>query len=78
MKLRTTLGFHPTLPVITSGIAVGYGGLGIVRKRDGRRWTSFERLMAKKPAERPRYLPPQPAVSPIRRAARRAAALLRI
>jgi hypothetical protein len=67
-----------TLPVITSGIAVGYGGLGIVRKLDGRRSMSFERLMSKKPAERPRYLPPQASVSPIRRVARRAAALLRI
>ena len=78
MKLRTTLGFHTTLPVITSGIAVGYGGLGIVRKRDGRRSMTFERLMAKKPAKRPTYVPPPPPVSPIRRAARRAAAMLRI
>jgi hypothetical protein len=78
MRLRTRLGFHVTLPVITSGIAVGYGGLGIVRKLDGRRTMSFERFMSRKPAERPRYMPPPPAVSPLRRAARRAAALLRI
>ena len=78
MQLRTGLGLHVTLPIITSGIAVGYGGLGIVRKRDSRRSMSFERLMSRKPADRPRYLPLPPAVSPLRRAARRAAALLGI
>ena len=78
MKLRTSMGFHKTLPVITSGIAVGYGGLGIVRKLDDRRSMSFERLMSMKPAQRPQYLPPAVPPSPIRRVARRAAALLRI
>ena len=35
MQLRTGLGLHVTLPIITSGIAVGYGGLGIVRSVAG-------------------------------------------
>ena len=78
MKLRTSLGFHTTLPVISAGIAVGYGGLGIIQKVDDSRSLTVERLMSRKPAQRPTYLvPPQPA-SPLRRAARRAAALLGI
>ena len=78
MKLRTSLGLHSTLPLISTGIAVGYGGLGIIRKIDGDRDLKYDTLMAKKPADRPLYAQPLPPASPARRAARRVASLLGI
>ncbi|MGE5749064.1 MAG: class I SAM-dependent methyltransferase, partial [Gemmatimonas sp.] len=78
MKLRTSLGLHSTLPVISTGIAVGYGGLGIIQKNDERKTLSFDRLMKRKPALRPTYAEPLPPPSPVRRAARRVASLLGI
>ena len=78
MKLRTSLGLHSTLPPISTGIAVGYGGLGILRKIDEERKLSFERLMERRPLERPVYAEPLPPASPLRRVARRAAAMLGI
>ena len=78
MKLRTSLGFHSTLPPISAAIAVGYGGLGIVRKLDERvRLTSGE-LISKGPALRPVYAQPALRDSPLRRAARRVASALGI
>jgi SAM-dependent methyltransferase len=78
MKLRTSLGFHSTLPVISAGIAVGYGGLGIIQKADDHKIASVDRLMSHKPAKRPTYIIPPPPPSPLRRAASRAARLLGI
>jgi len=78
MKLRTSLGYHTTLPVISAGIAVGYGGLGIIQKIDDSRKVSVDRLMSRKPANRPIYMIPQPPPSALRRAASRAARLLGI
>jgi hypothetical protein len=78
MKLRTSLGLHSTLPVISGGIAVGYGGLGIIRKRDNDTRLSYEKLMTRRPAFRPVYAEPVPPSSPVRRAARRVASLLGI
>jgi hypothetical protein len=78
MKLRTSLGLHSTLPTISTGIAVGYGGLGIIRKIDDKTSLSFERLMERRPTERPVYITPAPPASPLRRVARRAASLLKI
>lgn len=78
MKLRTSLGLHATLPLITTGIAVGYGGLGMVRKVNGDRRMSFDRLMALRPSKKPLYAEPLPPPSPVRRAARRVASILGI
>ncbi len=78
MKLRTSLGFHTTLPGISAAIAVGYGGLGIIQKLDDARTVSVDRLMSRKPAARPTYVVPPPPQSPLRRAASRAARLLGI
>jgi hypothetical protein len=78
MKLRTSLGLHTTLPLITTGIAVGYGGLGIVRKVNDDRRMSFERLMALRPLKKPLYVVPLSPPSPVRRAARRVASILGI
>jgi hypothetical protein len=78
MKLRTSRGLHATLPPISTGIAVGYGGLGIIRKLDNTRQLSFERLMQKQPETRPLYAEPIPPASPLRRVARRAARALGI
>jgi hypothetical protein len=78
MKLRTSLGLHSTLPPISTGIAVGYGGLGIIRKLDESRELSVDRLMQKRPVSRPVYSEPIPPASPLRRVARRAARLLGI
>jgi hypothetical protein len=78
MKLRTSHGMHSTLPPITAGIAVGWGGLGIIRKLDNTRELSFEQLMSKRPAARPVYFEPQVPASPVRRVARRVASMLGI
>ncbi len=78
MKLRTSLGLHVTLPLITAGIAVGYGGLGVIQKLDDDTRLSYERFMARKPLTRPVYTEPQQPASPARRAARRVASLLGI
>lgn len=76
MKLRTALGHHLTLPLISGAIAVGWGGLGIVRKLDDSRSMSYDRLLEFKPSSRPVFHPPAPRSSPARRAARRVASLL--
>jgi hypothetical protein len=76
MRLRTAMGFHSTLPPISSAIAVGWGGMGIVRKLDDRRTMSHERLLEFKRSERPVYYEAQAPSSPVRRAARRVASLL--
>jgi hypothetical protein len=78
MKLRTSLGYHTTLPLICAGIAVGYGGLGIVQKLDDSRKLTVAELMSRKPASRPVYRVAPPPQSPLRRAASRAARLLGI
>lgn len=78
MKLRTSRGHHSTLPLITAGIAVGYGGLGIIRKLDDETRLSYERLMSMRPETRPVYSEPAPPASPVRRAARRVASILGI
>ena len=61
MRLRTALDLHVTLPPISEGIAVGYGGLGMIRKLDARRFLSFEQLLKYKPRQPPEYYPPRPA-----------------
>lgn len=76
MRVRTTLGLHSTLPVICEAIAVGYGGLGIVRKVKDDRRISYDRLMALRPSRRSVYTVPVAPASPVRRAARRIASLL--
>ena len=78
MRLRTSLGLHTTLPLITTGIAIGYGGMGIVQKTDESRRIHTDRLMAYKPPTRPVYVVPPEPQSPLRRAARRVASLLGI
>lgn len=78
MKLRTSRGLHATLPLISTGIAVGYGGLGIIRKVDENARLDFERLMSKRPQARPVYSEPLPPASPVRRAARRIASMMGI
>jgi hypothetical protein len=78
MKLRTSLGLHTTLPVIATGIAIGYGGLGIIRKLDDEILLSYEKLMQKRPVDRAVYYEPMPPASPVRRAARRVASMLGI
>jgi hypothetical protein len=76
MRLRTSLGFHATLPLISSSIAVGWGGMGVVRKLDEQRTMSYERLLEFKRTERPVFQQPAPPSSTARRAARRVASLL--
>jgi hypothetical protein len=78
MKLRTSLGLHSTLPIICEGIAVGYGGMGMVRKLDDSRTLSVDRVLEGRPTTKPVYFQPAPRPRLIRRAARRLAALLRI
>ncbi|HKY99199.1 MAG TPA: class I SAM-dependent methyltransferase [Gemmatimonadaceae bacterium] len=78
MKLRTSLGHHKSLPIITTGIAVGYGGLGIVRKTDSSRTLDAARLISKRPPRRGIFVDPLPPPTPIRRAARRIAKTLGI
>lgn len=75
MKLRTTLGMHATLPPICEGIAVGYGGIGLVRKLSDDRRVSTDRLLAARPVGKPVYRQPRPPASPARRLARRIASL---
>jgi Predicted O-methyltransferase len=76
MRLRTSMGFHSTLPTISSAIAVGWGGMGIVRKLDDRRTMTCERLLEFKPARRPLFFEAPAPSSPVRRVARRVASLL--
>lgn len=78
MKLRTSLGHHSTLPTIAGGIAVGYGGIGIVRKLKDDVKLSADRLLALRPRARPVYFEAPPAPSPVRRVARRVAQVLGI
>ena len=78
MRLRTSLGLHSTLPPISAAIAVGYGGLGIVRKVNESKRMSAERLLDQRPAHRPVYFEPMKPASPVRRAARRVASMLGI
>lgn len=73
MRLRTSLGFHSTLPIISMGLAVGYGGLGILQKLDDSRELTLDRLIARKPANRPIFIPPPPSRSLLRRVASRVA-----
>ena len=78
MKLRTSLGLHATLPPISAAIAVGYGGLGVVRKLDESKRLSATGLLEQRPAHRAQYFEPPRPVSPVRRAARRVASMLGI
>jgi hypothetical protein len=78
MRLRTSLGHHLTLPIITTGIAVGYGGLGIVRKVDSARTLDASRLISRRPPPRGVYFVPLPQPTLVRRVARRVASALRI
>ena len=71
MKLRTSLGHHSTLPTIAACIAVGYGGLGIVRKLDDDRSMSAERFLSLRPHMRPVYFEPAAPTSTGRRIAER-------
>lgn len=78
MKLRTSHGLHSTLPPISSSIAIGWGGLGIIRKRDDNLRLNYNTLMEKRPSARPVYFEPPPPASPARRVARRVASILGI
>ena len=78
MRLRTSLGHHMTLPLITTGIAVGYGGLGIVRRTDGSRTLDAARLLSRRPPRRGVYFAPLPEPTVARRVARRVASMLGI
>lgn len=78
MRLRTSLELHSTLPPIAASIAVGWGGMGIIRKRHDNVRLSYENLMKARPATRPLYYEPLPPVSPVRRVARRVASILGI
>jgi hypothetical protein len=78
MKLRTSRGYHKTLPAITTGIAVGYGGIGIVRKTNDNIKLNVDRLLSRRPAPRGVYFEPLPPPSPMRRVARRVASMLGI
>jgi predicted O-methyltransferase YrrM len=78
MSLRTSLGLHITLPPICEGIAIGYGGMGMVRKLDERRRLSVDELNPDAARIRPTYYLAQPAPTLARRLARRIAGFLRI
>jgi hypothetical protein len=75
MRLRTSMKLHTTLPQIAQAIAVGYGGLGIVRKLDDARTLSARDLASYRPTQRPTFVQTAPA-SFKRRVARRIASLL--
>lgn len=77
MRLRTSMGLHFTLPQISQAIAVGYGGMGMVRKLDDKRTLSAQQLAKYRPAQRPVYTRVVP-VSMKRRVVRRIASLLGI
>jgi methyltransferase family protein len=76
MRLRTSLGLYSTLPLISSSIAVGWGGMGIVRKLDERRSAAYNSLMRFKPAGRPIFQAASRRGSRVGRTARRVASLL--
>ena len=76
MRLRTALGHHKTLPPIATAIAVGYGGLGIVRKTSNARMLDAGRLLARRPARKGVFFEPLPPPSLVRRVARRVAKAL--
>lgn len=78
MKLRTSLGLFPTLPQISTGISVGFGGLGIVRKLDSEKSMSVERLLSRRRSVKPVFTYPQKQPTPIGRLARRIASGLGI
>jgi predicted O-methyltransferase YrrM len=77
MKLRTSMGLHVTLRPIAEAIAVGYGGMGMVRKLDNRRVLTPEQFASYKPTSRPIYAVPQ-HITKTRRVARRIASFLGI
>lgn len=77
MKLRTSMGLHVTLPPICGAIAVGYGGMGMVRKLDDRLSLSVEQLLQHRPSWRPTYQQSVP-VSATRRVTRRILSLVRM